>query len=226
MSLDGWQLALVDRLTGADATPSDLNQDEARWITSIAGTAGFAITQRVQREWRAFRIRNALPLTTRLLADALADLMPRYLIDVREPASFFLREAEQFVAWCDVDRVAHFDAVSRFELAMLRAAQVTGDPIPSDPPGGDVLVHATAGTDVIEFSAPPALVLGSLVAGEHPPTPGAARHQLLCAPRACREALPGEQSMMARLCREEARACDLDREVRRTLWAAGAIAIS
>jgi hypothetical protein len=226
MSLDGWQLALVDRLTGADATPTDLDESEARWISSAPSTAGFAITQRVQREWRAFRIRNALPLTTRLLAGALADLMPRYLVDVREPASFFLREAEQFVAWCDVVGVAHFDAVSRFELAMLRAAQVTGDPIPSDPPAGDVVVLATAGTDVVEFNGPPALVLGSLAAGEQPPTPGAGRHHLLCAPRACREAFPGERSMVARLQRYAAPARELDRDVVRTLWAAGALTIS
>jgi hypothetical protein len=226
MSLDGWQLALVDRLTGAGTAPTDMNNAEASWIAAATSTAGFAITRRVQREWRAFRIGNALPLTTRLLAGALDGLMERYLAEVREPASFFLREAEQFVAWCPIDGAVHFDAVSRFELAMLRAAQTTGGAISSDPPHGDVLVHATPGTDVVAFDAPPALVLGSLAAGVRPPAPGAQRHRLLCSPRACREALPGEEAMVARLKQEASPAGALDGAVLRTLWAAGAVIVS
>jgi hypothetical protein len=222
MSLDGWQRALVARLTGDDEATSDLTADEARWIARTTTTAGFAITRRVQREWRAFRIGNALPLTSRLLAGSLADLMERYLGDIREPASFFLSEAEQFVAWCPREGDPHFDAVSRFELAMLRAAQVTRADAPEHP-ADDVSIRAMPGTDVIEFSVPPVLVLGSLAAGVRPPAPLATRHPLLCASRACREASPAEAAMVTRLQRASARAAELDRVVLRALWDAGAL---
>lgn len=223
MSLDGWQRALVARLTGDDDATSDLSAEEACWIAGITTTAGFAITRRVQREWRAFRIGNALPLTSRLLAGSLAGLMERYLTDVREPASFFLSEAEQFVAWCPRDGDPHLDAVSRFELAMLRAAQIASDGVVTEHPADDRLVRAMAGADVIEFRAPPAHVLGALAAGVRPPAPDSTRHRLLCASRACREASPAEAAMVIRLQRASAPAGALDRVALRALWTAGAL---
>ena len=87
MSLETWQAELVGALT----TDAD---------SAFASSPGFRLTRRVQREWRAFRIRSSLPLTCRLLGTRCADALDRYLDAVLEPSSFFLREAEQFAAHC------------------------------------------------------------------------------------------------------------------------------
>jgi hypothetical protein len=80
-----------------------------------------------------------------------------------------------------------------------------------------------AGTDVIEFRASPALVLGSLAADVRPPAPDATRHRLLCASRACREASAAEAAMLTRLQRASAPVAVLDRVPLRALWDAGAL---
>ena len=166
MSLDSWQRALVGRLTG-ETGRYDMNRRECRWMAMVVDTAGFAVTRRVQREWRVFRIANALPLTRRLLAGSFAELTAGYLAVCAEPASFFLREAEQFVAWCPREPAPHFAAVSRFELAMVRNASAEQGPR-SDPPSGRQTIFTSAGTEVVRFAASPALVLGALAAGDTP----------------------------------------------------------
>ena len=151
MSLETWQAALVAALT-TDADPA------------FASSRGFRLTRRVQREWRAFRIRNSLPLTCRLLGTRCADALDRYLDAVFEPSSFFLREAEQFAAHCRFEERAaedHLTAVVRFELAMLRGVQARAGhhaAVTVLPPGEQrVVTHWAA--DVIPFGAPPELSL-------------------------------------------------------------------
>ena len=165
MSLRGWQAALVGLLAGDEAVPAgdDLTATEAAWLATVRSTPGYALTSQVQRQWRAFRVRSCLPLTARLLGARFEPLVAAYVEDRGEPASFFLREAEQFVehsraalaaAASADDRLAHADAVTRFELAMTR------------PHAG-----ARGGPELIGFLAPPGAVLGRLAAGRRPPPP-------------------------------------------------------
>ena len=202
MSLDVWQRDLVSLMTGGrpaldgdeiDAVDAaSLRPDEVAWLGRVVDEPGFALTMRVQREWRAFRISASLPLTTRLLGDAFDGAVHAYVDASPCPSSFYLREAEQFADHVERQRPqpAHLGSVLRFELAMLHLSQWQADggraddPAPHPPPSLVPVVHPAA--DIVTFSAPPERVLGALVQGLTPPWPTTELHFLLCAPDACR----------------------------------------
>jgi hypothetical protein len=236
MSLDVWQRDLVSLMTGGqgvDAAAADrvgLRPDEVAWLGRVVDEPGFALTMRVQREWRAFRISTSLPLTTRLLGDGFDAAVRGYVDASPCPSSFYLREAEQFADHIERQRPPppHLGSVLRFELAMLHLSQwqadggAAADPASRPPASLVPVVHPAA--DIVTFSAPPERVLGALVDGLVPPRPTTAAHFLLCAPDACRRATPDEHRTLALLkMMGYRRDLDLDPATLATLRRAGAL---
>lgn len=227
MSLAAWQDALVALVVdGEPGTADDLDVAERTWFDAISGSAGLRLTRRVHRDWRAFRIRTTLPLTARLLGDRFDALVAHHLDAHRQTSSFYVAEAEAFVAsarhaWHDTP---HADAVARFELAMHHAVQHDADRCDTST-SADIptCVRLSPHAALIGFDAPVEHLLAALAAGAPPPPPSDRRDWLLCAPRACRRPSPAERDVLAHVQRRACRTAGLDRAAVAALWVAGAL---
>jgi hypothetical protein len=170
------------RCRSADLEGLDLTAEERAWLDQLAGSPGLAITCRVQRWWRELRLR----LTVRLTLAALgvvrsAEIITAYLDSSACPSLFYIPEALGFL-----DRVIragdvtpHIGSVARFERALLlaaAAAPVSSAPTPeaANGSGSEAWCHPPhPAATIVEFAAPPELVLGALLWGTPlPPTDG------------------------------------------------------
>ena len=176
MALRDWQLALgqmvAARAAGRDAAVTDLlagldlDDAERAWLAGVRDTRGFGLTGFVPRWWRETRVRRAARLTVAALGDAAAGHLRDYLRAVPSFTLFFVPKGLAFidhVAALPVPELVH--SVGRFERAMWLARFE-----PQRPP------------TVIEFAAPPDLVLGAALQGQPLPAPSAELHFIVVDP--------------------------------------------
>ena len=176
MALRDWQLALGQMVAagaaGRDAAVTDLlagldlDDAERSWLAGVRDTRGFGLTGFVPRWWRETRVRRAARLTVAALGDAAAGHLRDYLRAVPSFTLFFVPKGLAFidhVAALPVPELVH--SVGRFERAMWLARFE-----PQRPP------------TVIEFAAPPDLVLGAALQGQPLPAPSAELHFIVVDP--------------------------------------------
>jgi hypothetical protein len=176
MALRDWQLALgqmvAARAAGRDAAVTDLlagldvDDAERAWLAGVRDTRGFGLTGFVPRWWRETRVRRAARLTVGALGDAAAGHLRDYLRAVPSFTLFFVPKGLAFidyVAALPVPELVH--SVGRLERAMWLARFE-----PQRPP------------TVIEFAAPPDLVLGAALQGQPLPAPSAELHFIVVDP--------------------------------------------
>jgi hypothetical protein len=180
----GTSASRPSRCQSADLDGLDLTAEERTWLDQLTGSPGLAITCRVQRWWREMRLRLTVRLTLAALGAVRSAEMIRAYVDSSPCTSlFYIPEALGFLD-CVIregDATPHLGAVARFERALLLAAVAA--PAPSrptpEPANGNgseawrLQPHPAA--TIIEFAAPPELVLGALLWGKPlPPTVGPA----------------------------------------------------
>ena len=166
-----WQMVAA-RAAGRDAAVTDCSPASISTTPSAPGspasrdTRGFGLTGFVPRWWRETRVRRAARLTVAALGDAAAGHLRDYLRAVPSFTLFFVPEGLAFidyVAALPVPELVH--SVGRFERAMWLARFE-----PQRPP------------TVIEFAAPPDLVLGAALQGQPLPAPSAELHFIVVDP--------------------------------------------
>lgn len=231
MTLLAWQrdlagLVLADGGTGVGGSLSD---DEAAWLELAGAAPGLALTKVVQRWWRAFRVRAAVPLTMACLEPTAEGRLDAFLDADRRPSSFLVTEALGFLSFLldgDVSR-PHLAPVVAFERSMLvlsQAAATGAASAPTGPPPPDRPLRRHPGAATVTFEAPPAAVFASLLGGMPPPPPGPDAHVLLLAPHLphlCRAATAGEQRVLQRFAEPGVPGHCGPEEL--ALWAAGAL---
>lgn len=178
MALRDWQLALgqmvAARAAGRDAAVADLlagldlDAAERSWLAGVPDTRGFGLTGFVPRWWRETRVRRAARLTFAALGDAAAGHLRDYLRTVPSFTLFFVPEGLAFIDYISVLPVADLvHAVARFERAMWLAR-----------------LEPLRARCVIEFAAPPDLVLAAVLQGQPLPPPSDQLHFVVVDPGA------------------------------------------
>jgi hypothetical protein len=194
--------------------------EERAWLDQLTGSPGLAITCRVQRWWRETRLRWTVRLTMTALGTAQStEVIEAYLDASRCASLFFIPEAVGFLDWVVRERheTPHLRAVARFERALILAAEPAAPhawqkPDAADSPAtGDRRLRPHPAAAIVEFSAPPELVIGALLSGDPPPPPNGPAWPVLVAPglpNLWRPATWDEVRLFARL-QPPARAGDL-----------------
>lgn len=177
MALADWQTALASAVVARasrSAGPAHAGLDPAAraWLSDVAGSAGFAVTCRVQRWWRTVRLRWAARLTLAALGpersvavlDAYLDAVPAFTL-------FLIPEALRFLEFAPnaAPGAPHVLSVARFERALLAAKQAECDP------------GAAFEPVAVTFAAHPEDLLSALLSGGPLPPPGG-EHLVLVSP--------------------------------------------
>ena len=138
MSLHNLQIALVEMMhQGSGAAPildsgnqSDtLTEEEKLWLEKLPKSAGFRVTQDIQRWWRKARLKIASPLTLRALEKLkLYDLLDQYIQETPCITLFFAPEAMSFSEFLDQKEGVPplVSALARFESALKSAHEYRG----------------------------------------------------------------------------------------------------
>ena len=187
--------------------PPDLTDEERAWLEQLLGSPGFEVTCLIQRWWRETRLRWAVRLTLAALGpDRSTEMIGSYLDSVRCTSLFFMPEALGFLDFV-IHRgpdIAHLDAVARFDLAMIKAAEVAPTPPGRIPHDGElrrarcITPHPAAA--IVEFAAPPERVIGALLSGDPMPPPDGLAYPVIVAaglPYLWRPATPAEARLFA-----------------------------
>jgi hypothetical protein len=184
-----------------------LTTEERVWLDQLIGSPGFEVTCLIQRWWRETRLRWTVRLTLAALgADESTRMIGSYLDSSRGSSLFFIPEALGFLEFVirQEPAITHLDAVARFERAMIKAAEVAPAPLGRMPDATETRVarcitpHPAAA--IIEFAAPPELVLGALLSGDRMPSPDGLAYPVLIAsglPQLWRPATPDEARLFA-----------------------------
>jgi hypothetical protein len=157
MSLQDFQTHLGLRLLGRDTAPDPL-----------FGTAGFALTAKVQRSWSRFRAEGAARPTLDLLpATQSASLLDRWLDMGGGAKSFASSEAEAFLEFIAAELPEPSDAMTicRTQQAIVRATAAALDfmPPPVDRPiEGAALVGRHPDATLVPFPSGPGPLLALL----------------------------------------------------------------
>jgi len=181
VALRDWQNALAARVAGVPLAPLPGAPAVAAWP---AESAGLAITKKIQRSWRRYRLDVGAPLTLAVLAPHDPEsFISDFWTAQPWPSSFFGTEAVAFVEYVRHagSHLPHVSAVAGFERAMLLISQHQAFPLGGNGhAGGRLAAHPAA--DIVEFAEDPARVLAALLRGDNPPPPASAAHWLLLAP--------------------------------------------
>ncbi|MBL9107280.1 MAG: hypothetical protein JNL82_40695 [Myxococcales bacterium] len=189
MSLAEWQRDLA----AAVAAPSGAA------AASAHDGPGLALTRMLARNWRATRLRHALPLTTRALPAAGRDELLAAYCDACPCVSFFpAHEARSFAEFLAgrPGAAPHLASIAALEVAMIDAfeAEVFGDAATARPHAHGPL-HLARGATRVRFAGPPERVLAAALAGLEPP-PAGAEHELLVAPGVVRPPSAAEREAL------------------------------
>jgi hypothetical protein len=178
--------SLIDPLNSFSGL--DLSTEERAWLVRIADSPGFKVTCKVQRWWRQTKLEMAVKLTLAALGDKGTELMNDYLDVTPCTSLFFIPEAVGFLEF--VIAVAegrpHVAEVARFERGLLLARQAAVEWASShrcsmnSEASGQLKPHPAA--DMVLFSAPPELLLGSLLRGGRLPGIQGPKSPVLIAP--------------------------------------------
>ena len=147
------------RAVGSSALPPGLTERERRRLREAAAHPGLAVTATLVRSFRLGKIITLLPLTRRLLGDAVLAREARRFWAEQPPRTFYaLDEALAFAAALLGRRLRNpfVEEVVGFERALLELRR----PRPA---------HHGPRSEVVRFGHDPRLVLGALSAGRRPP---------------------------------------------------------
>jgi hypothetical protein len=176
VALADWQTALASEVVARasrSAGPAHAGLDPAdrAWLTDVTGSAGFAVTCRVQRWWRTVRLRWAARLTLAALGERSAAVLDAYLDAVPAFTLFLIPEALRFLDFAPTAAVdvPHVRSVARFERALLAAKQAESEPA------------AVFEPVTVMFAAPPEELLAALLSGA-PLPPEGEEHRVLVSP--------------------------------------------
>lgn len=146
------------RARGPAALPEGLTDRERRRLCAAAADPGLAVTATLVVSFRLGKLITLLPLTRRLLGDALLAREARRFWAEQPPRTFYaLDEALAFAAALRARRLRNpfVDEVAGFEMAMLELRR----------PGG---TGRRPRAEVVRFDHDPRAVLGALAAGRRP----------------------------------------------------------
>jgi hypothetical protein len=147
-----------------------LTAREWKWLDSLPQTRGFKATCDIQQWWRETRLREMTRLTLRALGPAEARLMlAAYLRAHLCTSLFFLPEALAFLRFvASTSQLPHVAAIAQFEHALLQVREATAD--------------QAAEETIIEFAAPPEILLDALLQGHPLPEAGAECYPVIVSP--------------------------------------------
>lgn len=177
MSLAEWQRDLAACIAAPPGTV-------ASGAVSDHDGPGLALTRMLARNWRATRLRHALPLTMRALPATARDELLAAYCDTRPCVSFFpVHEARSFSAFLAEHPASppHLASIAALEVALIDAFEAgVFDDTASAPARGPL--RLARGASRVRFGACPERVLAAALAGTELPPDGGPCHELLIAP--------------------------------------------
>jgi len=165
--------------------PSLTTQEHA-WLNQVAESAGFDVTCDIQRWWREMRLRMIVRLTLAVLGEDKQELFLRaYIEAVPFSSFFFIPEALSFLEYTieHAPATPHLFSIASFERAMLLASDANA----SNPCNSGALrvsqkIKRNPAASLVEFNAPPEILLGALLVGEPLPASQDESFPVLVAP--------------------------------------------
>ena len=164
-----------------------LSGDEMTWLSDLKKSPGFQVTCRIQRFWRLTKLRATAVLTLAAVKDS-EELLQNYIDQTPCTSLFFITEAVGFLDYIAARSATdpHVADVAAFERALLLARNQSMSCARSDSAGVSrrsfQRIKVAPGAALVEFSAPPEVLLGALLAGALLPEAQSERYPILVAP--------------------------------------------